>query len=72
MFERPLLKWLPNGLLRSTLEGWDHRYDAESRGAHSFELAYQAARKGLGQALGESGSMRCSARPKLIMVASAY
>ena len=46
------LKWLPNGPLRSTLETWDHRYDAESHGAHGFELAYQAARQGLGKALG--------------------
>ena len=32
------LKWLPNGPLRSTLETWDHRYDAESHGAHGFEI----------------------------------
>ena len=46
------LKWLPNGPLRSALETWDHRYDAESHGAHGFELVYQAARHGLGKALG--------------------
>ena len=46
------LTWLPNGPLRSVLETWDYRYDAESRGAHAFEIAYQAARKGLGRSLG--------------------
>ena len=47
-----LLQWLPNGPLRSVLEKWDYIYDADSRGAHAFELAYEAARRGLGYALG--------------------
>jgi len=46
------LKWLPNGPLRTQLESWDYRYDADSLGAHAFEIAYRAARRGLGQALG--------------------
>lgn len=46
------VKALPDGPLRRSLEGWDLRYDPESRGAHAFELARSAAFKGVAPELG--------------------
>lgn len=43
---------LPDGAVRAALRSWDGRYDADSVGAHAFELAYLAALHGLAPALG--------------------
>ncbi|MEE8410002.1 MAG: penicillin acylase family protein, partial [Myxococcota bacterium] len=44
---------LPAGELRSVLGGWDLCYDADSRGAHAFELARDAAIAALAPELGD-------------------
>jgi penicillin amidase len=47
-----LVQALPDGHLREALQGWDFRYDVDSRGAHAFELARDAALLGLAPVLG--------------------
>jgi penicillin G amidase len=43
---------LEAGPLAAALRGWDGRYDEGSRGAHAFEIAYEAARRALRHELG--------------------
>ena len=47
-----LLKSLPSGSLRRALEEWDLHYDVQSKGAHAFEICYQALRVALAPELG--------------------
>ena len=47
-----LLKSLPSGSLRRALEHWNLRYDVELRGAHAFEICYDALRMALAPELG--------------------
>lgn len=47
-----LLAALPDGPVREALRTWDLRCDADSTGAHAFQLAYAAARLGLAPELG--------------------
>jgi penicillin amidase len=50
---RPRLReYLEPGLLRDALDAWDGCYDAESIGAHAFELCYRAAVRALAPELG--------------------
>lgn len=49
----PLLRdALPNGRIREAIAAWDFRYDEHSTGAHAFEIARNAALRGLDSVLG--------------------